>query len=107
MSRRAERRRLEIQHALLAGPALLADLARALGRRRLTVWSDLTALEEDGVVVSEWQPSDGWPVGAFAYRLPTLDEQEARTAKQAPLEERIRTALHWLADSVELADGSK
>lgn len=99
MSRRADRRRLEIQHALLAGPMLLADLARTLGRRRLTVWSDLTVLEDAGAVIPEWQPRNGWPVGAWAYRLPTLAEQDARETRQEAMERRVRAALHWLADN--------
>jgi predicted ArsR family transcriptional regulator len=99
MSRRVDRRRLELQHALLAGPALLPDLAYALGRRRLAVWADLCALEEDGTVTSEWKPRDGWPAGVWAYRLPTLDEQDAREAEQAATEQRVRAALHWFADT--------
>lgn len=108
MSKRADRRRTLICCALeLDGPATVSDLACALRRPRFLIWNDLTVLEEAGAVVAEWQPRDGWPVGAWVYRLPTLAELDAREAEQAALEERVRAALHWLADSVELTDGSK
>jgi predicted ArsR family transcriptional regulator len=91
---------------LLAGPAVLSDLARALRRPRFTVWSDLTFLEEEGVVVTEWQPRDGWPAGARAYRLPNFGERETRDAEEDAFDNWLRAALHAAAEALYPDDGS-
>lgn len=104
MTRRADHRRTLICCALeLDGPATLHDLACALRRPQLLVWNDLTVLEEAGAVVTEWAQRPGRPDGALivAYRLMTLDDQDAAEAERAATEERVRAALHWYADSVE------
>jgi hypothetical protein len=100
MTRRANRRRRDLQRQLLLGPAVLRDLARAVRRPRVLVWADLTALEETGAVVSEWQACDGWPAGAWAYRLPTIAEQDALAICQAAFEARVSDALHAAADPI-------
>lgn len=100
MTRRADRRRDDLQRALLPGPAPLRSLARALRRPRLLVYADLCAMEEAGTVVTTWIPRPGWPDGAglYAYRLLTIAEQDTRGAEKAAFEQRLQAALHAAAN---------
>ena len=102
MTRRAERRRRDIQRELMLGPATVRELARALRRPRLLIWSDLDQLETAGTVTTVWIQRPGWPAGALiaAYRLLTITEQDnrqadedARAAKTTAFEQQLRAAL--------------
>lgn len=99
MSRRAVRRRRDIQRELLLGPATVQDLAHALRRPRFVIWSDLDLLETAGAVTTVWVQRPGWPAGALAaaYRLLTIAEQDAHSAKHAAFEQHLRAALHAVA----------
>lgn len=108
MTRRVDRRREAIQQQLLAGPMLLTGLARSLGRWRLTVWDDLAALMETGDVVCEWIPRETWlpGTGVWAYRLPRLDEAEAREAEEAAAVLRMRKAWQAALERAERGGGA-
>lgn len=106
MTRRAVRRRRDIQRELLLGPATVQDLAHALRRPRFLIWSDLDLLETAGTVTTIWVQRPGWPAGALiaAYRLPTITEQDdrqadedARAARTTAFEQQLRAALHAAA----------
>lgn len=111
MTRVADRRRHAIQRELLLGPATVRDIARALRRPQLLIWSDLSQLEKDGLVVTVWIQRPGWPDGALiaAYRLPTITEQDHRQAEQAAraaentaFEQWLRAALDAAANTIHI-----
>ena len=104
MTRRAERRRRDIQRELMLGPATVRELARALRRPRLLLWDDLEALQDAGNVGVVWIQRPGWPDGALvaAYRLLTIAEQDNLAVEQAAFEQRIRAALAAAANHITI-----
>lgn len=102
MSRLADRRRRNIQRQLLFGTATVRDIARALHRPQLLIWSDLDRLEQAGTVATVWVQRPGWPADALiaAYRLLTIAEQDARATKQIAFEQQLRAALHAAANTI-------
>lgn len=104
VNRLPKRRLLAIQRELLLGPATVRDLARALRRPQLLIWSGLEQLEKDGQVVTLWVQRPGWPEGALiaAYRLPTITEQDDRAAADTAFEQQLRAALHAAANTITI-----
>jgi len=111
VTRRAARRHEAIECQLLPGPATVRDLARALRRPRLLLWSDLDQLETAGTVTTVWIQRPGWPAGALiaAYRLLTIAEQDdrqadedARAARNTAFEQQLRAALHAAANRITI-----
>jgi len=102
MTRRAVRRLAQRRAAVLGivaenGTASARDVATALYKNLTETIFDLQMLERQGRIVGEWLRT---PVGQprrRLYRLPTANERAATRA----LEQRLRAALHAVADPIE------